>query len=567
MNKKLIPIFVAIVLIIVVVAATFGADIIERFTYSDEVYDMKVYFENKSDEDVAIIWQDEFMQDRAYLIDGTYYVDLDFVHTYFNDRFYYDPVDSLLIYTLPTNMLMNKVGTNEIIDNDTPGTMEYVPSRLEGDKLLVALDYAKKFSNFSYEKFENPNRIQIYTKWEERQVGTIKKDTQVRHRGGIKEEILKELKAGDKVIVIDQMEEWSKVKTDDAIIGFVENKRIGSIVPETPLPVEDYKEPEYSNLCRDYKINMGWHAVAGVAGNDTLDQYVANTKGLNVISPTWFNLNDSEGNYDNFSTKAYVDRAHALGLEVWPTFNNVEHGSDVSMKKVLESTSKRLDLIDRLVSDMLMVGIDGINVDIEMLPTEAGRDFSEFIRELSIACRKNNLVLSIDNYVPLGNTDYYDRKTQGEVADYVVIMGYDEHYAGSKEAGSVASIGYVTAGIENTLEEVPPYKVINGIPFYTRIWDTVGVEMTSQAVDMQTAKDFLKRHNIEATWDDTTCQHYGEINEGGTLRQVWLEDADSIRAKLSVMSAHGLGGVAEWKLGLETPDVWDVILEYLNGTI
>lgn len=566
MNKKLIPIFVAIVLIIVVVGATFGGELIERFSYSDEVYDMKVYFENKSDEDVAIIWQNDFMTDRAYLIDGTYYVDLDFVHTYFNDRFYFDSIESLLIYTLPTNMIVNKVGTTEITDNGETKSIEYVPSRMEGDKLLVALDYAKKYSNFSYEKFENPNRIQIYTKWEERQVATIKKDTQVRHKGGIKEEILKELKAGDKVIVIDQMDEWSKVKTDDAIIGFVENKRLGSIVAESPLPVTDYVEPEYTNLCKDYKINMGWHAVAGVAGNDTLDQYIANTKALNVISPTWFCLNDSEGNYDNFATKEYVDKAHSKGLEVWPTFNNVEHG-DVSMKAILGSTSVRQNLINRLMNDILAVGIDGINIDIEMLPTDAGKDFSEFIRELSIECRKNGIVLSIDNYVPMGNTDYYDRKTQGEVADYVVIMGYDEHYAGSKEAGSVASIGYVTAGIENTMKEVPSYKIINGIPFYTRLWDTVGVEMTSQAIDMQTAKDFIQKHNMNMTWDDTTCQYYGEINEGGTLRQLWLEDVESIRAKLSVMNAHGIGGVAEWKLGMETPEVWDAILEYLNGKL
>lgn len=565
MKKKIIPVIVAIVLIIVVVAATFGKQLIEKYSYSDEKYDMTVYFENKSDQDVAIIMQDSFMPDRAYLIDGMYYVDLDFVHAYFNNQFYYDSAESLLLYALPTEIVTNKVGTNELTDGNGTTTLEYIPSRVEGDKLLVALDYAKKFSNFSYEKFTEPNRIQIYTEWSERQVATIKKDTQVRHKGGIKEEILKELKAGDKVTIIEQMEDWSKVKTDDAIIGFVENKRLGSIVPEAPIPVQDYQQPEYTNQCRDYKINMGWHAVAGKTGNSTIESVIANTRGLNVISPTWFCLRDSSGSFESYAEQEYVNYAHSKGLEVWPTFNNTEQGSGVDLKSVFASTANRQALIENLMREVLTYGIDGINVDIEMLPVEAGRDFSEFIRELSISCRLNGVVLSVDNYVPMGNTDYYDRKTQGEVADYVVIMGYDEHYAGSEQPGSVASIGYVTNGIERTMEEVPANKIINGIPFYTRIWDTAGVEMTSQAVDMATANKFITDHNIQMSWDDTVCQYYGEYTEGTTLRQIWLEDADSIKAKLSVMNAHGIGGVAEWKLGMETPDIWDVIAEYLNG--
>ena len=566
MKKTIIPALIAIALIFIIGGVAFGAKIIEKYSYSKEHYDMTVYFENKSESDIAIILQDDFMSERAYLYDGTYYVDMDFLRNYLNDRFYYDEVDELLIYALPTDIIRVAInGTEYEASFGEGGSLGYVAARKEGDKLLVALDYIKRFTNFSYEPFSDPGRIQMYTRWPEIQVATVRKNTAVRHRGGIKSEILKDLSAGDKVTVIEAMDEWSKVKTDDGIIGFVENKRLGDPIAELPIPVTDYEEPEYTNLCRDYKINMGWHVVAGVGGNDTLDSVVSGTTGLNVISPTWFNLKDSEGNYDSFATANYVQRAHALGLEVWPTFNNTENGGDLDLDALLSSYSKRTSLISRLMSDILNAGIDGINIDIEMLPTSAGRDFSEFIRELSVSCRRNGVVLSIDNYVPIGNTNYYDRKTQGEVADYVVIMGYDEHYAGSAEAGSVASIGYVETGIKNTLEEVPAFKVINGIPFYTRIWETNGANVKSTAVDMPTAKNWIANHNITLAWDDNTCQNYGEYQGvDGTLHQIWMEDAESIRVKLNVMDAYGIAGVAQWRLGYETSDIWVEIGDYLN---
>lgn len=563
---KVIPALIAIVLIVVVVYVGFGQQIIDKYSYSQEKYDMTVYFENKSDSDVAIILGDKFMEERAYLYDGTYYVDSDFAREYLNHWFYFDEVEKLLIYVLPTQIMVTSMDSSKVTDTVSGDTtdMGYKVARIEGDKLLIALDYLKQYSNFEYEPFTDPGRIQMYNEWNEITTAVVKKDTQVRHRGGVKEEILKELKEGDKVTVIEQMEEWSKVKTNDAIIGFVENKRLKDSIVERQVPVADYVEPEFPNLCRDHKINMAWHNVAGVAGNDTFDSYVGPTKGINVISPTWFGITDSDGNYDNFSTEAYVAKAHAKDMEVWPTFNNVNNDSHPDLDALFSSTSKRTDLIERLVSDILACGADGINVDIEMLPLEAGRDFAEFIRELSVSCRLNGLVLSVDNYVPLGNTDYYDRETQGKVADYVVIMGYDEHYGGSQEAGSVASIGFVQTGIEKTVALVPESKVINAVPLYTRVWEIDGAKISSTAYPMSTASEWVSGHNVNLTWDDETCQNYGETTIDGKEYKIWMEDIDSLKAKLSVMENHNIAGVAEWCLSYDTPEVWDLIEEYLN---
>ncbi len=561
---KIIPVIIAIVLIIVIVAVYFGNDLVSKFTYSDEKYDMNVYFENSSDSDTAIIMQNSFMPDRAYFFDGVYYVDMDFASKYLNDGFYYDPEENLLLYALPRDEAMVTIGDTKEVFSSSENDLGYTIARVEGDKVLIALDYIKRYSNFEYTAFSDPKRIMLSNAWGERTVATVKKKSAVRHRGGVKSEILKEVAKGDKLTVLEEMETWSKVITDDAIIGYIENKHLDNKITEQEVPVTDYVPEEYTSLVRDHKINMAWHVVASAAGNDTLNSYLEGTKGINVLSPTWFGLSASDGNYTNFSTESYVARAHELGMEVWPTFNNTESGSGVDLKDVFTPTSDRKALVDRLTSDALAVGADGLNIDIELLPVDAAKDFAQFIRELSIACRNNNLVLSIDNYVPMGNTDYYNRKLQGEVADYVVIMGYDEHYASSEEAGSVASIGYVRTGIENTLKEVPPEKVINGIPFYTRIWETKGADVSSKAYSMIQAKEWMSNHNINPEWDDETCQYYGETKEGDVLYQIWMEDIDSIKVKLNVMDTYNIAGVAEWRLDFETHDVWDAIMEYME---
>lgn len=564
MKKKIIPILAAIVLIVIIGCVSFGGKIIERYSYSKERADLFAYYRISSQEDAAIILQNEIIEERARLIDGTYYLDLATVHKYLNDRFYEDRNENLLLYTLPADIVKTDIGSSV---KETEGGSEdlgYIIARYEGETLYVALDYIKQYTNFSYEVFTEPNRVQIDTIWEEIQVSTIKKDTQVRVKGGVKSEILVDAAKGDKVTVLEQMETWTKVKTAESVIGYVENKRLNDIRSELPVPVTDYVEPEYTSLTRDYKINLGWHVVAGVAGNDTLQSVTANTKGLNVISPTWFKLSDNEGGFTSFASSDYVNKAHDMGLEVWALIENIEYKDSIDMYAILSSTSTRAKLIADLTDTVQEYGIDGINVDFEQISMDCGEHYIEFIRELSVSCRKNGIVLSIDNYVPTGYTDHYDRKEQGVVADYVIIMGYDEHYAGSEEAGSVASIDYVENGIEQTVKQVPANKVINAVPFYTRIWETTGDSISSQAVGMEMAEEYVRAHSIDVEWDAAACQNYGEYKEGDSLYQVWLEDEKSIQVKLNIMDKYGIAGVAAWRLGFEKPAIWDEIEAYMN---
>lgn len=563
--KKLMPVLIAIVLIIVVAGIGFGAKIAEKYSYSKERADLTEYFGITGSDDVPIIMQNEQIEEHAKLWDGVCYFDFATVHKYFNDRFYEDKKEGLLLYTLPNAIVSVPIGTTtvKVSTESAEGSRDYVIAKYEGDTLYVAADFVKEYANFSYALYMEPNHMQVYTQWGERQLATITKDTQLRYQGGIKSDILTDVSEGDKVIILEQMETWTKVKTGDAFIGYVENKKLSEPFADTPAPVTDYVEPVYESNTRDHKINLAWHAVAGVAGNDTLSEVMAQTKSINVISPTWFALSDNAGNFTSYATAEYVTQAHNMGLEVWGLVDNFTN-EGIDTYEVLAGTTTRTYLINGLIDTALAYDLDGINIDFENISLDAGEPFIEFIRELSIPCRQHGLVLSVDNYVPMGYTSHYNRKEQGVVADYVIIMGYDEHYNGSETAGSVASINFVEKGIADTVAEVPANKVINAIPFYTRIWETNGTTVSSQAVGMELAQQYISDHGIDISWDEVTCQNYGEYQSGSSYYQLWLEDADSIRVKLNIMSKYGIAGVAEWKLGFETASIWDVIEEYMN---
>lgn len=560
--KKVIPALVAIVLIFVIVAASLGMKLIEKYSYSKERADLEEYFELEKEEEVAILLQDELLEEKALLLEGEYYLSLNFVQENLNERFYVDEGEGLLLYTTPDDIIRTEIGSTQFVQKGEAQDAGYRIVRYEDDTLYIAVEYVKKFTNFAYETFTEPNRMQIYSQWGEYQCAEVKKDTQIRYQGGIKSEILMDISKGSHVVVLEEMETWIKVKAD-GIIGYVEGKCLKDIHSEEREEVRDYEEPEYTSISKDYKISMAWHQVMNQTANGTLTEITASAQGLNTISPTWFSLSDNEGNFTSIASSDYVAQAHQMGLEVWGLVDNFS--SDVDSYTVLSSTTKRAHLIDGLVQAAAACGMDGINIDFEQISEETGEHFVQFIRELSIPCRANGLILSVDNYVPIGNTDHYGRREQGIVADYVIIMGYDEHWSGSAEAGSVASIDFVELGIQKTLEEVSAEKIINAVPFYTRVWKTQGSEVTSEAVGMGTAEKFLANHGVSAQWDETTCQNYAAFEEGDVLYQVWLEDEQSMQVKLNVMANYGIAGVGAWKLGLENPAVWNVIDAYLHG--
>ena len=566
MKKRILPVIIAILLILVIAGGALGKVLLDKYSYSKEEADWNEFYQVSESDRSAIILQDEMVEEQALIRDDVCYFDLATVHKYMNEVFYADMTEKLLLYANPTEVIRTTFG--ETSYTTTEGTQDagYVISFVEGDTVYVAADYVKLFTNYSYDCYDR--HVQVYTEWGTRQVAQLKKDTAVRLRGGVKSPILTQAAKGDTLEILEQMETWSKVKTSDSVIGYVENKRLGDITEETETPVTDYQEPEYTALTSDSKICLGWHSIGGVGGNDTLYSMVSGTKGMNVIAPTWFSLTDENGSIRNFGTANYVTTAHNMGLQVWGVVDNFnyanETGTAISTLNMLSSTTSRQNFVRNVTDAAVSLGLDGINVDFEQLSSDCGPHYVEFLRELSIECRNKGLVLSIDNYVPFNFNDYYRLDIQGEVADYVIIMGYDEHWHGSKDPGSVASISYVSGGLDRTLQEVPANKVVNALPFYTILWKTEGTDVTDEYITMNNEADFMNRAGVTAEWDEETCQNYAEWTSGNATYQIWLEDAESIAVKLNMMATKNIGGVAVWRLGYGTQAAWELINAYLQ---
>ena len=543
-GQSVFPLIAAGAVIAVVAIVLLGTAFFKEAGDSNDKEDLSEYFGVTSDDETVLIVDGEISGEKAFIQDEIPYVPVSFANSLY-DNFYYDSAEGHLLVTGATSTVEGAQGT------------DYIAS----DTVYISLPFLNRFAAFSYEVYEEPSRIDMVTRAEPVTTAEIAKDTKLRQSADRKSVILTELDKGDEVQVIQENEDWAEIRYQ-AIKGFAEIKYLGEDRGNGTADVGGGAEADdsYQRNLRSHKIVLGFHNVAVADANSYLEEATADTKGMNVIAPTWFSLMGTDGGIADIGSQDYVAKAHEKGYEVWGVVDNFNQETDTN--EVLSKTSKRTVLEQNLISTALSYGLDGINIDFEQLQGETGDDFAQFLRELSIYTRANSLVLSVDNYVPQDYTDFYRRDIQGRVADYVLIMGYDEHTAVSDEAGSVASLGFVTQGIEDTLKEVPAEQVINAVPFYTRKWAYEEGALSCESLGMREAAAFLADNGAEAVWDAETCQNHASFEKDGVTYSIWLEDAESISSKLAVMTAHDLGGAGFWKLTQETPDIWDTIASY-----
>ena len=569
-----------VLLIILIIAAIAGIILWKRYSPSKEQYDMKKYYGIEKDGQVGITVDNKVVEAEGKLAGGKVYVAYNIVRDYINSRFYWDPNENVLLYMLPEDMISVDVGSKDYSISKKKKSEDYVILKTEGNTAYIALDFVQQYTNIDYEVSNNPDHVMIRTKWGKTDVATVKKNTQVRYQGGVKSPVLAELKKKDEVTVVESEQNWKKVRTADGVIGYVKNKTLKN--EEKKNITRKFEEQDYSNISKDYTINMAWHNVTNQDANNAVAQRIAQTKGLTTLAPTWIHVADT--NISSIASADYVSYAHKQNVEVWMTVRDFDGGisSEQESYELLSYTSRRETLITQLIAEALRVGVDGINVDFEKISDKCGEHYIEFIRELSVKCRQNGLVLSVDNYVPKSFNTQYDRKEQGIVADYVVIMGYDEYYAGSPEAGPVSSYNYVKEGITETLKEVPAEKVISGIPFFTRLWketpkteeelksdkgtdaEQYSTTVESDAYGMDNAQAIVKQAGVDTTWDKKAGQNYATWEADGSKYEIWMEDSKSIEAKLKLMKKYKLAGTAEWSLGQESSDIWNLIQKYVN---
>lgn len=541
--------------LVVIVAAMF---VIVRYTPTKEKMSGYKYFDIDMNTDKVLVMIDgESYPDTGINIDGRLYLPQEFIADNINVGFYYDKESDATLYSDTSYIYAFKKNQNDYSDDTGKTyTMDYSVIRDVDGECFIAWDYVAERTDCEYQYASEPDRLNVTLKRDAKQCVTAGKKAAVRYRGGIKSPVLEYVSKGDRLEYVDDIDEWIKVTTVSGYTGYVKK----SEVSDTFEYVREQKAVEEHNfLLKNEKITLAWFQVSGTAGNSSIDNNISTISGVNVIAPTWYSVTDASGNMSSYASADFVSKMHQRGIDVWALVSDFD--TNVDFAQLYSSKAARTNMVNKLVGEAKSYGFDGINLDYENIKSAYAKDYLQFVRELSVACERNGIVLSTDNYKPEAYNRCYNLKEQSRFVDYVIVMAYDEHYAGT-DAGSVASLPFVKEAVEDTVQLVGKEHVIAGIPFYTRIWTTTDGNTTSRAVGMQAAIDQLNSDGQVALWNDDCGQYVASYTVGSSTRQIWFEEEKSIEAKMQVIQQENTAGVACWKLGLEKSTVWSVISQY-----
>jgi spore germination protein len=309
-------------------------------------------------------------------------------------------------------------------------------------------------------------------------------------------------------------------------------------------------------LTKDRTV-MGWHYLG------TTDKFIAEANAaptLNTVSPRWFRIAETAP-YVTFSIdENYVAWANETGKELWPMLGN--KFDPVLTDTILSDKAKSSLMAQTIAEQVIKHGLDGINVDFENMDVKNKQDYVDFIQRLKDLLAPHGKIVSVDvtRHIPDPFwSGSYDRAALGKAADYVIMMGYDEHWSGGGKAGSVASLPWAEEGIRLLLQDVPSHKVILGIPFYTKEWitDSAG-KVTAKDLSMSQVNQLMASRKLTPVWDERALQHYVEFTDNGNKHQIWIENKTSMELRWNLVHEYRLAGVSAWALGMETSDIWSV---------
>lgn len=558
-KKKAAPVLVVLILIVIVGAAGVVSFLINRYKPGTEYMAGNEYFNLTDENSVALIQNGELLEEQAVLIGGEPYAAYTYVESQLNSCFYWDEETKGILLTTSGGVQTLLPGDAAVAK--TPGGQSAVQQESDGT-VYISLDVVKEYTDLDYAYYSDPNRVVIRNEWDGVEQATVQSDTaQVRQKGGIKSLILADVQKGDTLLYLENLDNWCKVMTADGYTGYIQTEDIAE--PEA-IEARTAKKDSYERITRDHKINLVWHQSTSTESNDAMAEMTAEMTGVNVISPTWFSVTDETGTISSLASADYVKLAHDAGREVWGLIDNFNEAFDETTDLAYASVRSRI--IEQLLAEAASCGMDGINVDFENLKEAGIPHYLQFLRELTSAAHAQNLVVSVDTPVPQAYTMYYQRGEQARFVDYMIVMAYDEHFAGSEEAGSVSSLPFVQQAVEEMTRVMPADQVICGIPFYTRVWtEKFGQSaITSEVLGMDGAKNYAKENQMTETWDASLGQNVATVETSDARYTIWMEDEQSMEEKLKVIQSADLAGVAEWKLGFECADVWSLISEYIE---
>lgn len=558
-KKKVAPVLVVLILIVLVGAAGVGSFLINRYKPGTEYMAGNEYFNLTDENSVALIQNGELLEEQAVLIGGEPYAAYTYVESQLNSCFYWDEETKGILLTTSGGVQTLLPGDAAVAK--TPGGQPAVQQESDG-KVYISLDVVKEYTDLDYAYYSDPNRVVIRNEWDGVEQAMVQSGTaQVRQKGGIKSLILADVQKGDTLLYLENLDNWCKVMTADGYTGYIQTEDISE--PEA-IEARTAKKDSYERITRDHKINLVWHQSTSTESNDAMAEMTAEMTGVNVISPTWFSVTDGTGTISSLASADYVKLAHDAGREVWGLIDNFNEAFDETTDLAYASVRSRI--IEQLLAEAASCGMDGINVDFENLKEAGIPHYLQFLRELTSAAHAQNLVVSVDTPVPQAYTMYYQRGEQARFVDYMIVMAYDEHFAGSEEAGSVSSLPFVQQAVEEMTRVMPADQVICGIPFYTRVWtEKFGQSaIISEVLGMDGAKNYAKENQMTETWDASLGQNVATVETSDARYTIWMEDEQSMEEKLKVIQSADLAGVAEWKLGFECADVWSLISEYIE---
>lgn len=558
-KKKAAPVLVVLILIVLVGAAGIVSFLINRYKPRTEYMAGNEYFNLTDENSVALIQNGELLEEQAVLIGGEPYAAYTYVESQLNSCFYWDEETKGILLTTSGGVQTLLPGDAAVAK--TPGGQPAVQQESDG-KVYISLDVVKEYTDLDYAYYSDPNRVVIRNEWDGVEQAMVQSGTaQVRQKGGIKSLILADVQKGDTLLYLENLDNWCKVMTADGYTGYIQTEDISE--PEA-IEARTAKKDSYERITRDHKINLVWHQSTSTESNDAMAEMTAEMTGVNVISPTWFSVTDETGTISSLASADYVKLAHDAGREVWGLIDNFNEAFDETTDLAYASVRSRI--IEQLLAEAASCGMDGINVDFENLKEAGIPHYLQFLRELTSAAHAQNLVVSVDTPVPQAYTMYYQRGEQARFVDYMIVMAYDEHFAGSEEAGSVSSLPFVQQAVEEMTRVMPADQVICGIPFYTRVWtEKFGQSaITSEVLGMDGAKNYAKENQMTETWDASLGQNVATVETSDARYTIWMEDEQSMEEKLKVIQSADLAGVAEWKLGFECADVWSLISEYIE---
>lgn len=503
----------------------------------------------------------------VFIEDGIIYISMEDISNFFDPYVYYDDKYNQIITTSNNQITSMVVGENTMVNNGstvaTSGTIlqrdgtYYIPFSSFKDTYNVEIAY-----------IEATNTITVDSKDRKYVVADSKKENSVKAYPTIFSRTVDKIEEQETVTVVQNDENqnnvvdgWVEIRTDTGKLGYVKADTLINEL-ETRKAIEEKKQVQA-------KISMAWDYYYELS--TVPDRTGTTIQGVNVMSPTFFTLVD-EGKgevSDNAGEdgKAYVEWAHSNGYMVWPSISNNSYIETTS--EIMRDYNLRHRLIENIVSLIMEYDLDGINIDFEYMHDEDKDLFSRFIIELEPRLREIGKVLSVDVTAPDGSEEWslcFDRNVIGDVADYIVFMAYDQNGDSSSEPGTNAGYDWVKVNLDKFLgqEGVEPEKIILGIPFYTRVWEEQNGEIVEiWRVDMKSLDEIIPE-SAERVWDDDLKQYYVEFVEDGITNKIWIEDAESIKAKLSLVNEYNLAGAAYWEKDREPDSIWQVVSETLD---